>query len=116
MYFGALLLKLVYPGLQVGQLALELLNLLGVWLHGLVEGSSEKVGHTEPHWGGIAGRWHCLGPHRHGVVGSRSTLSVRGLLGLLLAGVHILIVERQRLTVMGLFATRFWALICFVVE
>ena len=43
MYFGALLLKLVYPGLQVGQLALELLNLLGVWLHGLVEGSSEKV-------------------------------------------------------------------------
>lgn len=68
MYFGALLLELIYPGLQVGQLALELLNLLSVWLHGLVEGSGEKIGHAETHWGGIAGRWHCLGSHRHGVV------------------------------------------------
>lgn len=116
MHFGALLLELVYPSLQVGQLALKLLNLLRVWLHGLVEGSGEKIGHTQPHWGGIAGGRHCLGSHRHGVVGSGSTLSVRGLLGLLLAGVHVLIVERQRLTVMGLFATRFGALICFVVE
>lgn len=116
-HLGALLLELVDPVLQVGELALELLNLLRVGLDGLVEGSGNEVGHTEPHGGAAAGWGHLLGADGHVVVGGGSTLRVRRLLGLLLAGIHVrLLGGRKGLAVVGLLTARLGALICVIVE
>ena len=112
MYLGALLLELVDPVLQVGKLALELLNLLCVGLDGLVEGSGNEVGHAEAHWAAAAGGGNLLGADGHVVVGGRSTLRVRRLLGLLLAGIHFrLFGGREGLALVGLLPARLRALI-----
>ncbi len=119
MYFGALLLELVDPALQVGKLALELLNPLSVGLDGLVEGSGDEVGHTEAHWGAATGRRDLLRANGHivVVVGGGSTLRVRRLLGLLLAGIHLRFLGgREWLALVGLLTARLWALICVIVE
>jgi hypothetical protein len=116
-YFGALLLELVDPVLHVSELALELLNLLRVGLHGLVEGSGNEIGHSEPHWGAATSGGNLLGADGHVVVGGGSTLGVRRLLGLLLAGIHVRLVGgREGLAVVGLLTARLGALICVIVE
>ena len=84
----ALLLQLLDPGLHVGKLALELLNLLSVGTDGLVESLGQQIGH---------GFWlaciqaRCRLAEARYAVGHGSSI-----LRLLLARIHVLIGGRRQ--------------------
>lgn len=125
-HFGALALELGDPGLLLGQLALELVNLLHVGADGLVEGLGQQVGHG----GGAVvqrrGRLAQLGRHGTVAVGHGLTRGQDGFLGLLRARVHVTVLGRRRdlvlvlvlllLLLRGLGAARVWALLVILVE
>ena len=87
MHLGALLLELLDPGLHVGELVLEALDLLRVGAHRGVEGLGEQVRHGLGLLRKVGARRALAHGGRHGAVGEAAGRQRR--LGLLLARVHV---------------------------
>jgi hypothetical protein len=122
MHLGALLLELLDPRLHVRKLALELLNLLRVRPHRLVEGLRQQIRHR---LGFPAVQWrrglteaahgaHDAAGHRAAGHGAPRELLLR-LLRLRLAGIHFFVGGTRDLLLVFLGAAAVRALLLVVV-
>lgn len=114
----ALLLELLDPCLHVGELRLQLLNLLRVGADGLVEGLRKQIRHGLWLAGAHGGRAVVHGG-RHGAAVGHAADGQRRLLRLLLARVHVGVFGgrlRLLLLLLGFFAAGVGASVGVVVE